>query len=96
MMNWARRIRWRWAVLGSALWLILLSSISLQEGHPKLAQWTGAAAIAVAVLGALFAVLRLLTRLVLTGTRTLYRHISRNRRSSRTRHAVARRTPIRR
>ncbi len=82
-MNWARRTRWRWIIIGSALWLILLSSISLQEGHPKFAQWTSTAAITLAVLAVLTGMLRLLGQLVLTAVRGVRRQVARSRRRPR-------------
>ena len=95
-MNWARRIRWRWVIVGSALWLILLSSISLQEGHPKFAQWTGTAAITVLVLAFLIGILRLLGQLVLTAVSGVRRELTQSRRRPQPQPRSARPTLIRR
>lgn len=95
-MTWVRRIHWRWVILGSSLWLILLSSISLQEGNPKFAQWTGIAAVVVVVLAVLIAGLRLLTLFVMAGVHLLLRRVNRSRRRSYTRRATASQARIRR
>ena len=51
-----QRIRGRWVVLGVILWLILASSITLEQGQETAAQWGSAAALIVIGLVVLLAV----------------------------------------
>ncbi len=60
-MSWIRRIRWRWVVVGGALWLTLLSCISLEDGQPQLAEWAAAASVGILMLAVLIGVLWLLS-----------------------------------
>jgi len=76
-MTRLRRIRWRWVVIGGGIWLILLSSISLQTGHTMIAQWAATAAISTGILGAIIAVLRLITLAVIRGIRGAHRSYTR-------------------
>ena len=47
-------VRGRWVVLGVILWLILASSITLEQGQESAAQWGSAATLAViGILGVL-------------------------------------------
>ena len=50
-----QRIRGRWVVLGVILWLILASSITLEQGQETAAQWGSAAALVVVGLVGLLA-----------------------------------------
>ena len=50
-----QRIRGRWVVLGVIVWLILASSIMLEQGQETAAQWGSAAALIVIGLVALLA-----------------------------------------
>ena len=51
-------VRGRWLVLGVVLWLILASSISLEQGQESAAQWGSAATLAVLGILVLLAVCR--------------------------------------
>ena len=51
-------VRGRWLVLGVILWLILASSITLEQGQESAAQWGSAAALAVIGILGLLAVCR--------------------------------------
>jgi len=51
-------VRGRWLVLGVILWLILASSITLEQGQESAAQWGSAATLAVLGILALLAVCR--------------------------------------
>ena len=52
------RGRRRWLVLGVVLWLILASSITLEQGQESAAQWGSAATLAVIGILVLLAVCR--------------------------------------
>ena len=66
-------VRGRWLVLGGILWLILASSISLEQGQESAAQWGSAATLA--VLGIL--VLLAVCRVALIPVRGLVRRVRR-------------------
>ena len=51
-------VRGRWVVLGVILWLILASSITLEQGQESAAQWGSAATLAVLGILVLLAVCR--------------------------------------
>ena len=51
-------VRGRWVVLGVILWLILASSITLEQGQESAAQWGSAATLAVIGILVLLAVCR--------------------------------------
>ena len=51
-------VRGRWLVLGVIIWLILASSITLEQGQESAAQWGSAAALAVIGILVLLAVCR--------------------------------------
>ena len=51
-------VRGRWLILGVVLWLILASSITLEQGQESAAQWGSAATLAVLGILALLAVCR--------------------------------------
>ena len=51
-----QRIRGRWMVLGVIVWLILASSITLEQGQETAAQWGSAAALVVVGVVVLLAV----------------------------------------
>ena len=51
-------VRGRWLVAGVILWLILASSISLEQGQESAAQWGSAATLAVIGILVLLAVCR--------------------------------------
>ena len=51
-------VRGRWLVLGVILWLILASSITLEQGQESAAQWGSAATLAVLGILVLLAVCR--------------------------------------
>ena len=51
-------VRGRWLVAGVILWLILASSISLEQGQESAARWGSAAALAVIGIVVLLAVCR--------------------------------------
>jgi hypothetical protein len=51
-------VRGRWLVLGVILWLILASSITLEQGQESAAQWGSAATLAVLGILALLAACR--------------------------------------
>ena len=51
-------VRGRWLILGVVLWLILASSITLEQGQEPAAQWGSAATLAVLGILVLFAVCR--------------------------------------
>ncbi|HEY5117557.1 MAG TPA: hypothetical protein VIJ00_18690 [Nakamurella sp.] len=51
-------VRGRWLVLGVILWLILASSITLEQGQESAAQWGSAATLAVIGILVLLAVCR--------------------------------------
>ena len=51
-----QRIRGRWMVLGVIVWLILASSITLEQGQETAAQWGSAAALVVVAVVVLLAV----------------------------------------
>ena len=65
------RTRGRWVVAGVVVWLILATSITLEQGQDTAAQWGSAATLA--VLG--IAVLLVLGRAALTPLRSLARRI---------------------
>ena len=67
------RVRGRWLVLGVVLWLILASSISLEQGQESAAQWGSAATLT--VLGIL--VLLTVCRVALIPVRGLVRRVRR-------------------
>ena len=67
------RTRGRWVVVGVVVWLILATSITLEQGQDTAAQWGSAATLA--VLG--IAVLLVLGRAALTPLRGLARRIRR-------------------
>ena len=52
----SQRVRGRWVVVGVILWLILASSIGLEQGQDAVAEWGSAAALVVIGLLVLFAV----------------------------------------
>ena len=66
-------VRGRWLVAGVILWLILASSISLEQGQESAAQWGSAATLA--VLGIL--VLLAVCRVALIPVRGLIRRVRR-------------------
>ena len=66
-------VRGRWLVLGGILWLILASSITLEQGQESAAQWGSAATLA--VLGIL--VLLAVCRVALIPVRGLVRRVHR-------------------
>ena len=66
-------VRGRWVVLGVILWLILASSITLEQGQESAAQWGSAATLA--VLGIL--VLLAVCRVALIPVRGLVRRVRR-------------------
>ena len=68
------RTRGRWLVAGVVVWLILATSITLEQGQDTAAQWGSAATLA--VLG--IAVLLVLGRAALTPLRSLGRRIRRH------------------
>ncbi len=68
-----QRIRGRWVVLGVIVWLILASSITLEQGQESAAQWGSAATLA--VLGIL--VLLAVCRVALIPVRGLVRRVRR-------------------
>ena len=68
------RTRGRWVVAGVIVWLILATSITLEQGQDTAAQWGSAATLA--VLG--IAVLLVLGRAALTPLRNLARRIRRH------------------
>lgn len=72
-MNRIQKIRWRWVISGGLLWLILASSISLEDGHSTTAQWGAGAAVTVAVLAAATIALRLLARSTMAVARYCWR-----------------------
>ena len=51
-------VRGRWLLLGVIIWLILASSITLEQGQESAAQWGTASALAVIGILALLAVCR--------------------------------------
>jgi hypothetical protein len=51
-------VRGRWLLLGVIIWLILASSITLEQGQESAAQWGSAAALAVIGILVLLAVCR--------------------------------------
>ena len=51
-------VRGRWLLLGVIIWLILASSITLEQGQESAAQWGSAAALAVIGILGLLAVCR--------------------------------------
>jgi len=66
-------VRGRWLVLGGILWLILASSITLEQGQESAAQWGSAATLV--VLGVL--VLLAVCRVALIPVRGLVRRLRR-------------------
>ena len=66
-------VRGRWLVLGGILWLILASSITLEQGQESAAQWGSAATLV--VLGVL--VLLAVCRVALIPVRGLVRRVRR-------------------
>ena len=66
-------VRGRWLVLGGILWLILASSITLEQGQESAAQWGSAATLT--VLGIL--VLLTVCRVALIPVRGLVRRVRR-------------------
>ena len=64
-------VRGRWLVLGGILWLILASSITLEQGQESAAQWGSAATLV--VLGVL--VLLAVCRVALIPVRGLVRRL---------------------
>ena len=66
-------VRGRWLVLGVVLWLILASSITLEQGQESAAQWGSAATLAVIGILVLLAV----CRVVLIPVRGLVRRVRR-------------------
>ena len=68
------RTRGRWVAAGVVVWLILATSITLEEGQDTAAQWGSAATLA--VLG--IAILLVLGRAALTPLRNLARQIRRH------------------
>ena len=46
-------VRGRWLVLGVIIWLILASSITLEQGQESAAHWGSAAALVIGILGLL-------------------------------------------
>ena len=68
------RTRGRWVVAGVVVWLILATSITLEQGQDTAAQWGSAATLA--VLG--IAILLVLSRAALTPLRSLARRIRRH------------------
>ena len=68
------RTRGRWVVAGVVVWLILATSITLEQGQDTAAQWGSAATLA--VLG--IAILLVLGRAALTPLRNLARQIRRH------------------
>ena len=66
-------VRGRWLILGVVLWLILASSITLEQGQESAAQWGSAATLV--VLGIL--VLLAVCRVALIPVRGLVRRVRR-------------------
>ena len=52
----SRKVRGRWVVLGVIVWLILASSISLEQGQQTVSEWGSAATLVVIGLLLLLAV----------------------------------------
>ena len=68
-----QRVRGRWVVLGVILWLILASSITLEQGQETAAKWGSTAALALIGLLVLLAVGRVALIPVRAAGRRVYR-----------------------